>query len=419
MIADRTAPLRLCLVLSEHLTNHYIGPLVRGAAHAAAALGYALIVYTPLDIDLSRRSLPLADLPLLPPRADGYLLPGLAADDLIEYCRSSGAPLLMYAGNRPGIPALGPNNREAARAAVAHLIAHGRRRVAFLHGLEGNAEAHERYAGYRAALVVVGLPYDPTLVATANFRLGAGQRALAGWLAAGVAFDAIFAANDQSARGALIALNHAGRRVPENVALVGFDDSAGSESLVPPLTTVRQSAFQLGWDAVVALGRHARSGTLPDQIAVATQFVQRESCGCSSNSLADAADLHQYLAARLGVSQGPIVQATEVEAWLAPLDHSLESPSVWARAFDAALALAGARGWHTPALREYLPLWRARHRRADVAAFAIDTLLEYARAPGCAAVYGSRPDRRRLPGVSRWRAGDVGQRRGDRAAAAR
>ena len=54
MIADRGSPLRLCLILSEHLTNHYVGPLVRGAAHAAAALGYALIVYTPLDIDLSR-----------------------------------------------------------------------------------------------------------------------------------------------------------------------------------------------------------------------------------------------------------------------------------------------------------------------------------------------------------------------------
>ena len=58
----------------------------------------------------------------------------------------------MYAGKRPGIPSLGPNNQEAARAAVAHVIAHGRRRIAFLRGLDGNAEAQERYAGYRAAL---------------------------------------------------------------------------------------------------------------------------------------------------------------------------------------------------------------------------------------------------------------------------
>src|SRR5829696_7488079 len=114
MIANHGALLKFCLILSEHLANHYIGPLVRGAAHAAAALGYALIIYTPLDIDLSRRSLPLADLPLLPPSADGYLLPGLAADDLVEYCRRSGAPLLMYAGTRPGIPALAPDNQAAA-----------------------------------------------------------------------------------------------------------------------------------------------------------------------------------------------------------------------------------------------------------------------------------------------------------------
>src|SRR5437868_6704473 len=132
MIADRPAPLRLCLVLSEHLTNHYIGTMVRSAAHAAAALGYALIIYTPLDIDLSRRSLPLTDLPLLPPSVDGYLLPGLAADDLVEYCRRSGAPVLMYAGKRLGIPTLRPDNRAAAHVAVAHLIAHGRRRIAFL-----------------------------------------------------------------------------------------------------------------------------------------------------------------------------------------------------------------------------------------------------------------------------------------------
>src|SRR5690349_7168436 len=124
MMPNRAAPLRLCIVLSEHLTNHYVGPLVRGAAHAAAALGYPLIVYTPLDIDLSRRSLPLADLPLLP-RADGYLLPGLASDVLLDHCRRSGALVLVYAGRRAGFPSLGPGNFEAARSLVAHLIAHG------------------------------------------------------------------------------------------------------------------------------------------------------------------------------------------------------------------------------------------------------------------------------------------------------
>jgi DNA-binding LacI/PurR family transcriptional regulator len=377
-IADRTAPLRLCIALSEHLTNHYVGPLVRGAAHAAAALGYGLIVYTPLDIDLSRRSLPLADLPLLPP-ADGYLLPGLASDDLLDHCRRSGALVLIYAGRRAGFPSLGPGNFEAARAVVAHLIAHGRRRIAFLRGLDGNHEAHERELGYHAALADAGLPYAPELAATANFRLGDGQLAVAGWLAAGLEFDAIFAANDQSARGALLALQHAGRRVPDDVALVGFDDSAGSEALSPPLTTVRQSAFQLGWDAIVALGRYAPAGQLPAQITVPTQLILRQSCGCPARTLAVTDDLHQQLAGRLGVGQGPIVGAAEVGSWLLPLDRALESPEAWSQAFDGMLAVARTHGWHIHALREYLPLWRARHARAGGDVAVLDERLEYAR----------------------------------------
>jgi DNA-binding LacI/PurR family transcriptional regulator len=351
---------------------------VRGAAHAAATLGYALIVYTPLDIDLSRRSLPLADLPLLP-RADGYLLPGMAGDDLVEHCRRSGALVLIYAGKHHDCASLGPSNLEAARAVTAHVIAHGRRRIAFLRGLDGNHEAHERYLGYRAALADAGLQYDPALVATGNFRLGDGQLAVAGWLAAGIVFDAIFAANDQSARGALLALNHAGRRVPQDVALVGFDDSAGSEVLAPPLTTVRQSAFQLGWDAIVALGHYQRAGALPSQITVPTQLVLRESCGCPARSLAEADDLHQQLAGRLGAGQGPIVTAAEVAAWLMPLDRALDAPDDWARAFDALLALARSRGWHMHALREYLPLWRARHLRDGAEVAELNRLIDLAR----------------------------------------
>src|SRR5262249_30052226 len=102
-------------------------------------------------------------------------------------------------------------------------------------------------------------------------------------------------------------------------------------------------------------------------------------CGCSVRALAEADDLHQQLASHLGVSQGPIVQPAEVASWLAPLDQALDMPADWVRGFDAALALAEARGWHTPALREYLPLWRARHLQEGASAAALDPLFEYAR----------------------------------------
>src|SRR5262245_19821566 len=317
-MADR-APLTICIVLSEHLTNHYAGPLVRGAAYAAAALGYALLIYTPLDINLGRRRLSLKDLPLLPQHVDGYLLPAMADDEVVTYCRSAGAATLIYAGKRAGLPAIGPDNRAAARAATAHLIGHGRRKIAHLLGLDGNQETSDRFEGYREALAEAGLPYDPALVAIGNFRYGDAQEAVAALLAQGAIFDAIFAANDQSARGAMLALAHAGRRVPDDVAIVGFDDSVGSDTLVPPLTTVRQSAFQLGWDAVVALGRHGRAEALPQVLAVPTQFVVRESCGCAKPALGAAPDVAELLAAHLGVGQGPIVQPAEIVPWLAPL----------------------------------------------------------------------------------------------------
>lgn len=378
-MVDRTVPPTLCMVLSEHLTNHYAGPLARGAAYAATALGCRLIIYSLLDINLTSRDLTLDDLPLLPQRVDGYILPGCVVEEVIQYCRGTGAALLTYAGRHPGIPTIGPDNRASARAAVAHLIAHGRRRIVHLLGVVGNGEAEERYAGYRQALADAGIPYDPTLVVPGNFRLGDSQLAVAALLAGGVSFDAIFAANDFSARGALSALESAGRRVPEDVALVGFDDAAGSEVLDPPLTTVRQSAFQIGWDAVVTLDRQQRGARLPDEVAVPIQLVLRESCGCRTWTPGATSDWEEQLAARLGIGQGPIVQPAEVMAWLAPLDQALDRPDDWIQRFDAAITRARERSWYVHALCDYLPVWRTRHlaRRADPN--ALDALINRAK----------------------------------------
>src|SRR5688572_2591039 len=102
--ADHTT----CIILSEHLSNHYVGPLVRGAIAAAAKLRVRLILYSPVSILLNRRDFTLADLPLLPRRVDGYLVPANIADEVVTFCRKTGATLLTYAGERPGLPAIGP-----------------------------------------------------------------------------------------------------------------------------------------------------------------------------------------------------------------------------------------------------------------------------------------------------------------------
>jgi len=114
MSEHATSP-TICIVLGEHLTNHYAGPLARGAAAAAATLGCRLILYSPLELNLNRRKLALGDLPLIPQRIDGYLLPGYVEDDVIAYCRRAGAPVMTFAGRHPGLPMVGPDNRAAAR----------------------------------------------------------------------------------------------------------------------------------------------------------------------------------------------------------------------------------------------------------------------------------------------------------------
>lgn len=359
---DRAAH-TVCVVLSEHLSNHYVGPLVRGAVAAAAERGVRLILYSPLSIYLNRRDFTLADLPLLPGSADAYLLPANSADEVVAYCRRAGAAVLTYAGQRAGLPAIGPNNRDGAREAVAHLIAHGRRRIVHLAGLPDSDEAAERLAGYRDALAAAGLPFDPALVAYGYFRVQEAEDATARLLRDGVAFDALFAANDLEARGALHVLARAGLHVPEDVAVVGFDDSAGSDAECPPLTTVRQSAFQIGWDAV-GLFAASWGRPLPQRTLVRVQLVVRRSCGCSPPA--------PGLAARFGSGQAPLVDAGLVAEWTGPLEAALGGADDPREAVAAAVERVSRCGGHAPALRDFLDGWRERRvgQGADPAATA-------------------------------------------------
>jgi hypothetical protein len=83
-MAKRVALPTVCLVLSEHLTNHYVGPLARGASAAAARLGVRLVMYSPLNVRMDRRDFTPAELPMLPRRADAFLVPSNVADDILE-----------------------------------------------------------------------------------------------------------------------------------------------------------------------------------------------------------------------------------------------------------------------------------------------------------------------------------------------
>lgn len=141
----------------------------------------------------------------------------------------------------------------AARLAVDHLAQRGRRRIATITGPQVLPGARRRFQGYREGLAAQGLPYDPLLVVEGDYWLPSGAHGAARLLEARPRPDAIVAANDLMALGALGALRQAGIAVPEQMALIGFDDIPEAEIAYPQLTTVRQPAYEIGRQAGLLL----------------------------------------------------------------------------------------------------------------------------------------------------------------------
>jgi len=170
------------------------------------------------------------------------------------------------------------DNITAAQRAVTHLIRLGRRKIGHVTGDMTNPDAHERLEGYRQALREAGITIDPGLTVEGNFSRQSGYHAAKVLMARGI--DAVFAANDQAALGVLDALHESKRQVPEDVAVIGFDDLPAASASTPSLTTVRQPvedrgsrAAQLLLDTIEGVERDVRHVLLP------TELVIRQSCG--------------------------------------------------------------------------------------------------------------------------------------------
>jgi DNA-binding LacI/PurR family transcriptional regulator len=175
-------------------------------------------------------------------RADGLVLIGQSTQhDALNTVADSYKPMVVWGAQLPGqrYCAVGSDNVQGGRLAVAHLAAAGRERIAFLGAVDA-PEAAQRFDGYRKGLAEAGLAYDPALVLPAPYTMEEAHEAVAGFIASGVDFDAAFAFSDVIALAALRALSEAGRSVPRDVAVVGFDDIVLARHSAPPLTTIRQ-----------------------------------------------------------------------------------------------------------------------------------------------------------------------------------
>lgn len=215
---------------------------------------------------------------------DGMLLAStLIASPLIDHLVALKIPFVMM--ERPTrheaqISYVTVDNVQGAYDAVAHLIQQGRRRIAHVAGLKSAIDAQDRVTGYRKALDQHGFPFDADLYIEGAWSREGGYSAMKTLLERNVPIDAVFVAHDSGAEGALGALQEAGLRVPDDVALVGFDNLPNVQRCVPPLTTVHQPIREKGARAT-ALLLDMIEGTVKDaqHIILPTQLIVRQSTG--------------------------------------------------------------------------------------------------------------------------------------------
>ena len=167
------------------------------------------------------------------------------------------------------------DNAAGARDATRYLLSKGYRRVATITGPLTMPAGVDRLEGYREALAEAGL--EPVAVADGNFTTDGGAAAMQQILDGGAEFDALFIASDLMARGALAVLGRAGIRVPEDVGIVGFDDSPVATSVNPQLTTMRQPSHEQGEKMADILLSILAGGTPPHVTVLETELIVRAS----------------------------------------------------------------------------------------------------------------------------------------------
>lgn len=276
LITNRTHTLG---VLLPDLHGEFFSGIIRGIDRAARAEGFHLLVSSS-HADTEQLIVALRS---MRGRIDGLIVmaPDVDAPSAIRASAGDMPIVLLDAGESAGYDGISIANFDGAYAAVRHLMRLGHRRVATVTGPARNLDAQQRLGGYRAALADGDGECDPRLELHGDFTEPSGFEAASQLLRLEPRPTAVFVGNDHMAVGVLGALTDAGMRVPDDLALVGFDDIEMARYLTPPLTTVRVDTFALGECAVrCLLGRAlGRAGGEPRREQMPTTLVVRRSCG--------------------------------------------------------------------------------------------------------------------------------------------
>jgi len=273
---------RVIGLLVSDLHNDFFIPLLTGVEGVIRQKGYNLIVAT-YHADIRKDTPP----PVGPHNTDGLLVfsDGLVDEDLINL-NAKGFPMVLVHRTPPpsvSIPSVTVENTEITHKLVDHLIkVHGKRRIMFLRGPIHQEDSLRREMGYKSALQANGIPFDENLILKGEFDRDIAYQSMHEFLNHGehIVFDAVFTGDDESAIGVLRALPQHGHRVPEDIAVVGFDDLGFAPFLNPPLTTVRAPTESVGRIATERLFGLLDNQPSDEVMILPTEIIFRSSCGC-------------------------------------------------------------------------------------------------------------------------------------------
>jgi len=266
---------------SQRFADPMLARLLSAIGEELSANGLQMVLFAPQsETDIERLEQYLAG-----GHVDAVLLLALhESESLPARLHARGIPMVF--GGRPSgafqASYVDVDNQAGGRAATEHLVAQGRRRIAHIAGPQSGSVERQRFQRFREALWNAGLRSD--LVEHGALDRDSGELAMARLLATLEDIDAVFAASDAMAAGAMWALQVLGRRVPDDVAVIGFDDSPIATATQPPLSSVRQPVEDMGREmAKLALSMSAVRGQSPRQMILDPQLAPRESTVGSFN----------------------------------------------------------------------------------------------------------------------------------------
>jgi LacI family transcriptional regulator len=263
------------------ITNIYFSEVVRGVQVECARRGLMMFVVDTADdpdiqFDVVRQ--------LHQRRVDGMILAPVPDHDdrTLNYVKRHEIPVVFVDRLVDGpFDQVVVENRQPMGKLVAHLVSHGHRRIALISGLGGLSTTIERVDGYVNGLADAGLPLDRSLIEDGSSEIETARAAVHRLAAKDDPPTAIITANNKMTIGAMKALRELGRRVPEDIALAGFDDFEWADSFEPRLTVIAQPCRAMGVRAVQLLAKRVKDGNRKGKlIRLTAELKLRNSCGC-------------------------------------------------------------------------------------------------------------------------------------------